>query len=82
MVGALTLEPLLLKEKGPFPYEPWWAAPHNDELLWADGERSVLEIFRCARLEAGRGAEGDEGQLKELVAYFEFLEEKGYVDMG
>ena len=78
VVGPLTLEPLLLTCEGPFRWEASWCAPHNDYLLWADGERSLLEIFRCTRLESGRrGAD-----LGEIVAYFEFLAEHGYVEIA
>ena len=75
--GPLTLEPLTLRAPGPFRWAPWWAAPHNDHVIWADGTRSVLEICRCARLESGgRGAD-----LQEIVDYFEFLAAHGYVRM-
>jgi len=77
VVGPLTLEPLLLRAEGPLRWEPWWSAPHNDYLLWADGERSVLEIFRCTSLESGRKG----GDLREIVDYFDFLAEHGYVEM-
>ena len=76
VVGPLTLEPLDLKAEGPFRWSPSWAAPHNDYLLWADGERSVLEICRCAGLEAG----GRQVDLQEIVDYFEFLAQHGYVE--
>ena len=77
MVGPLTLEPLLLREEGPFRWSPGWSAPHNDHLIWADGKRSVLEIWRCARLESG----GRDADLQEIVGYFEFLGERGYVEI-
>jgi hypothetical protein len=77
VVGPLTLEPLLLREEGPFRWSPGWSAPHNDHLIWADGERSVLEIWRCARLESGRKGT----DLQEIVDYFEFLGEQGYVEI-
>lgn len=74
-VGPLTLEPLLLKEEGPFRWAPSWCAPHNDVLIWADGKRSILEICKCAHLESGRRID-----LEEIVEFFEFLVEKGYVE--
>ena len=77
VIGPLTLEPLLLRVEGPFRWEPSWSAPHNDYLIWADGERSVLDIFRCRHLESGMKDEN----LKETVDYFEFLAEYGYVAM-
>ncbi len=77
LVGPLTLEPLLLRAKGPFRWSPGWAAPHNDHFIWADGKRSVLDIWRCVRLESGRrGAD-----LQEILDYFEFLGEQGYVEI-
>ena len=76
VVGPLTLEPLDLKAEGPFRWSPSWAAPHNDYLIWADGERSVLEICKCAGLEAG----GRKVDLREIVDYFEFLVQHGYVE--
>jgi hypothetical protein len=75
VVGPLTLEPLLLREEGPFRWAPSWCAPHNDVLIWADGKRSVLEICQCAHLESGRRID-----LAEIVEFFEFLVEKGYVE--
>jgi hypothetical protein len=75
VVGPLTLEPLLLKEEGPFRWAPSWCAPHNDVLIWADGKRSILEICKCAHLESGRRID-----LEEIVEFFEFLAEKGYVE--
>jgi hypothetical protein len=72
--GPLTLEPLLLREDGPFAWTPSWAAPHNDVLIWADGERSILEICHSARLDSGK-----EIDLEEIVAFFEFLVFRGYV---
>jgi hypothetical protein len=77
VIGPLTLEPLMLKAEGPFRWEPSWAAPHNDYLLWVDGKRSVLEIFRYTNLESGRKG----GNLQEILDYFEFLEGHGYVEM-
>ena len=77
VVGPLTLEPLPLRAQGPFRWEPWWAAPHNDYLVWADGQRTLLEIFRCTHLESGSKG----GELQEIVDYFEFLAEHGYVEM-
>ena len=57
---------------------PWWSAPHNDHVIWADGERSLLEIWWCARLESGgRGAD-----LQEILDYFEFLAEHGYLEVS
>jgi hypothetical protein len=81
VAGPLTLEPLLLQAEGPLPWQqrwpPWWAAPHNDALLWADGKRSVLEIWRCTQWESGRrGAD-----LAEIVDYFAFLAAHGYVEI-
>jgi len=78
VVGPLTLEPLLLKSSGPFRYDPHWCAPYDDFLMWADGDRSILEIYRCAQLEAGRTA----GDLAILVDYFEFLAEHDYVSFN
>lgn len=76
VAGPLTLEPLLLKAEGPYRWSPSWCAPHNDCLIWADGERSVLEIWRRARLESDhRGAD-----LQEILEYFEFLAQHGYVE--
>jgi hypothetical protein len=78
IVGPLTLEPLMLKAKGPFRWQPSWAAPHNDVLTWIDGQRSVLDIYRCACLESGkRGAD-----LQEIVDYINFLAEHGYVELN
>jgi len=77
ITGPLTLEPLMLKTNGPFRWEPSWSAPYNDYLLWADGERSILDIFRCVHLEFGRKG----GNLQEIVDYFRFLKEHGYVEM-
>ena len=73
VVGPLTLEPLALREKGPFRWSPGWCAPHHNYLLWADGRRSLLEIWE----NADRGAD-----LREIVEYFEFLAERGYVEWG
>ena len=77
VMGPLTLEPLLLKAEVALRWEPSWSAPYNDYLLWADGERSVLEIFRYTHLESGRKG----SNLQEIVDYFEFLAEHGYVEM-
>jgi len=77
VVGPLTLETLPLRAKGPFRWEPSWSAPHNDYVIWADGKRSLLEIFRCRHLESGR----KDANLQEIVDYFEFLAEHGYVEM-
>ena len=76
VTGPLTLEPLAQRVEGPFRWSPFWSAPHNDQLIWADGERSVLEIWRCARQEAG----GNGVDLEEIVEYFEFLAAHGYVE--
>ena len=78
VTGPLTLEPLAQRVEGPFRWPPFWSAPHNDQLIWADGERSVLEIWRCARQAAGE----DGVDLEEIVAYFEFLAAHGYVAWG
>jgi hypothetical protein len=77
VAGPLTLEPLLLRAEGTLRWSPGWSAPHNDHLVWADGRRSVLEIWRCAHLESG----GRPAELQEIVDYFGFLAEHGYVDM-
>ena len=77
VVGPLTLEPLLLRANGPFRWTPSWSAPHNDYLIWADGKRSVLDIYRCAQLESGTNGDS----LQEIVDYFEFLAKHGYVEM-
>jgi len=76
VVGPLTLEPLVLRAEGPFRWAPSWAAPHNDFLIWADGERSVLEIWKRGCLESGRR----EVDLREILEYFEFLARHRYVD--
>jgi len=76
VVGPLTLEPLLLRAEGPFRWAPNWSAPHNGFLIWADGRRSVLEIWRRSRLESGNRR----ADLEEIVDYFEFLADHGYLE--
>lgn len=73
--GPLTLEPLLLRTDEPLPWAPSWSAPHNDVLIWADGQRSIAEIVRCARFESpGRPIDPE-----EMISYFQFLAANGYV---
>ena len=71
--SVLTLETLPPREEGEYRWSPGWIAPHNLRLFWADGERSLLEIHRLSSQESGPV------ELAELVDYFEFLAEHGYV---
>jgi len=75
--GPLTLETLPPKEDGEYRWKPGWSAPHNVPLLWIDGERTLFEAWQMAAQETdGKGIE-----LKEFVAYVEFLEEHGYMEI-
>lgn len=81
VTGPLTLEPLMQRFEGPYRWSPGWAAPYNDYLIWADGKRSVLEIWRCARREAPEETRERGPALEEILDYFEFLSVHGYVRM-
>lgn len=72
-LGVLTLETLPPREEGEYRWKPGWIAPHNLRLFWADGQRSLLEIHRLSSQESGPI------DLGELVDYFEFLADHGYV---
>lgn len=74
--GPLTLEPLALRQPGDWRWSPGWSAPHNDYLIWADGARSLLEIWKSANQESGRRLT----DLPTIVEYFEFLVEHGYAE--
>ncbi len=71
--GPLTLETLPEEARFKERWKPSWQAYFNVNLYWADGKRSVLEIYRWSRHETGRV------KLEDLIDYLEFLEKYGYV---
>ncbi|MFO7899258.1 MAG: M28 family peptidase [Planctomycetota bacterium] len=72
--APLTFGPIPPAERR-FP-SPLWNARLNSALYWADGERSIREIEHLIRMEHGEPPNVD------LVDWFRFLGEHGYVEFG
>ena len=71
--GTLTLETLPEEVRPTARYQPNWSAPYNLHLFWVDGKRTVLEVSELCAHEFGRD------ELAQLMDYFEFLHEHGYL---
>ncbi len=52
-----------------------WALVPITALYWCDGERNLAEVIRLTRLEHGPSG-------FDFVGYFQFLEERGYVEFA
>lgn len=71
-IGTITLDDLGRDEREGFPAASFWGVPVS-ALYWCDGKRTLAEVIRLTELEMGP-------QTMDFVAYFKFLERKGYVD--
>jgi hypothetical protein len=71
--GSLTLESLPPEARARCKWAPAYYAYLNLPLFWSDGKRTLLDIVRLVEYETGRA------NLKDLVRYFEFLDEFGYI---
>jgi hypothetical protein len=71
--APLTFAPIPPAERA-FP-SPLWNSKLNSALYWADGERSIREIEHLVAMEHG------DPPKQDLLAWFRFLEEHGYVEL-
>lgn len=71
--GTLPLDDLEPDRREGYPNGAWANVPVK-ALYWCDGQRTLAEVIRLTRLEAGP-TEFD------FVGYFRFLEKNGYVDL-
>lgn len=73
-MGSLTLDDLSQDQ-----WEGWpsgaWGRLQQVALFWCDGKRSLAEVMRLTRLEAG-------SSKFDFVGYFRFLEKHGYVEFA
>ena len=56
-------------------WKPGWEAYFNVNLYWADGKRSLLDVYRSSIMETGPA------KLEDLIDYVEFLERYGYIKL-
>lgn len=62
------------------PWHPGWNAQLNIPLFWADGKRNLWQITCQTAFELGTPSDGQlEAKYNELLAYFTFLEQQGYI---
>ncbi|MDH5686671.1 MAG: DUF4910 domain-containing protein [Candidatus Bathyarchaeota archaeon] len=73
--GPLTVETMPDEAKRKERWKPGWEAYFNVNLYWADGKRSLLEIYRSSTMETGPA------KLEDLIDYVEFLERYGYIKL-
>ena len=71
-MGTITLDDLGRDEREGFPAASFWGVPVS-ALYWCDGKRTLAEVIRLTELEMGP-------QTMDFVAYFKFLEKRGYVE--
>ena len=71
--GPLTLETMPDEAKRKERWKPGWEAYFNINLYWADGKRSLLDVYRSSIMETGPV------KLEDLIDYVEFLERYGYI---
>jgi hypothetical protein len=71
-MGTITLDDLPRDQREGFPAASFWGAPVS-ALYWCDGKRTLAEVIRLTELEMGP-------QTIDFVAYFKFLEKRGYVE--
>ena len=70
--GLVILEEVPFDERRGFFFQGWWG-PHVSALYWSDGKRTLAEVIRLTELELGPST-------LDFVAYFRFLEKRGYVE--
>ncbi|MDI6774358.1 MAG: M28 family peptidase [Verrucomicrobiota bacterium] len=74
VIGPLTLQHMPLKVRARQKFLPAWSARLNLPLFWADGKRTLLEIYEACRCELVEPLD-----LAELIGYFRFLARQGLV---
>lgn len=73
--GSLTFFPLPAERCGRSRWDPYYHYALNCPLFWADGERSLLEIYRLVEKELGKA------DLRDLLEYVRFLVDRGYMKL-
>jgi len=71
-MGTITLDDLPREQRENYPAASFWGVPVS-ALYWCDGKRNLAEVIRLTELEMGP-------QQFDFVAYFKFLEKRGYVE--
>ncbi len=71
--GTITLDDLPVEERQGFPAASF-SGPPVTALYWCDGRRTLAEVIRRTKIEAGPVD-------FDFVGYFEFLAQRGYVEL-
>ena len=62
------------------PWYPAWSAKLNIPLFWTDGARNLWQITCQTAFELGESSDEQlKAKYEELLSYFTFLEEQGYI---
>ena len=62
------------------PWHPAWSAKLNIPLFWTDGARNLWQITCQTAFELGESSDEQlKAKYEELLSYFTFLEEQGYI---
>ncbi|MFH0921589.1 MAG: M28 family peptidase [Fibrobacterota bacterium] len=68
VAGTFTLEHIPYEQRRTLRFQPHWSVKWNLPVFWADGRRTLLDIYRLASFESGPYAP------EEFLDYFLFLE--------
>ncbi|MEA4848020.1 MAG: M28 family peptidase [Clostridiaceae bacterium] len=77
--GPVTFHTLPYELRKTLKWDPFYNYELNCPLYWMDGRRNTEEIARLAAIELGK--DFTPKYLKEIIEFFQFLNENGYIDL-